>query len=83
METLCDANGPRYGTRSDSYSNKALISILRSLCTCIYYVEYHNAILIAIIGLKNETLPITQNNGITEYCFALQTVTYYERQPFI
>ena len=82
-QTLCDTNGPHYGTRSDSYSNKALISILRSLCACIYYVEYHNALLIAIIGLKNETLSITWTNGITEYCFAHQTVTYDERQPFI
>ena len=82
-QTLCDANVPRYGTKSDSYSNRALISILRSLCTCIYYEEYNNALLIAIIGLKNETLPITRTNCLTEYCFAHQTVTYAERHPFI
>ena len=51
-ETLCDANGPHYGTRSDTYSNRALVSsfsIVRSLYTCIYYVEYHDVLLIVII----------------------------------
>jgi len=81
-QTLCDANGLRYGTRSDSYSNRALISISRSLYM-IYYEEYNNALLIVIIGLKNETLLITRTNCLTEYCFAHQTVTYAERQPFI
>ena len=49
----------------------------------IYYEEYNNALLIAIIGLKNETLPITRTNCLTEYRFAHQTVTYAERHPFI
>ena len=39
-ETLYDANGLHYGTKGDSYSNRALVSTLRSLYTCIYCVEY-------------------------------------------
>jgi len=83
-ETSCDANGPCYSTKCDCYSNRALkfsSLIISSFCTCIYYVQYNNVLLSAIIALKNQILFLAQTVCITEFCFAHQTVKGDKRQP--